>query len=138
MGLDIGLKRIGLSLSDRDWNIATPRTVLRRKNLGRDLEAIADEILENRVCALVCGQPLTREGESTKFSMFIENFVIRLEEFLHIPILLVDEHLTSFMAEEFLREDMSESYLKSKKILDKVAAAYILQSVLEKLEKQKK
>ncbi|MDR2777552.1 MAG: Holliday junction resolvase RuvX [Rickettsiales bacterium] len=133
LGLDVGLKRIGLALSDRGWNVATPKSVLRRKTMEKDAETITSLALENDVCAIVCGIPLAEDGGETRTSLFIRNFAVYLDGHIHIPILLTDERLTSFMAEEFLIADMGGSHRDTKKIVDKVAASYILQSVLDRL-----
>ncbi|MDR1494416.1 MAG: Holliday junction resolvase RuvX [Rickettsiales bacterium] len=133
LGMDLGLRRIGLSLSDRDWNIATPKSVLKRGKVENDMKIISTLMAENDVCAVVCGIPLNADGYDTEMSILIRNFATTLDEYLNIPILLQDERLTSFAAEEFLMDGMTRGYRDTKKVIDKVAAAYILQGVLDRI-----
>ncbi|MDR3078579.1 MAG: Holliday junction resolvase RuvX [Rickettsiales bacterium] len=135
MGMDVGRKRIGLALSDRGWNIATPSRVLERTRLERDLEALGSYVAENDVCAIVCGIPLAANGDDTRMAGIIRSFAGALDSRLNVAILMSDERLTSFMAEEFLMGDMAMGYRRAKKVVDRVAAAYILRDVLDLLGK---
>jgi putative Holliday junction resolvase len=133
MGLDIGRKNIGVAISDRDWNYATPELVLPRKNIERDTVAIKNCLEQNLVCGIVCGIALGKNGEETRGSLFTENFAKILDKNLHLPIYESNEYLSSFAAEEFLISEMSSKYRKTRKIVDKVAASYILQDALDLL-----
>lgn len=135
IGLDVGRKTIGIAISDRDWNYATPALVLRRKNIENDIEAIRNYVKQNTVCGIVCGVPLGKNDEETKISLYVESFIGVLYGKLKLPIYRSNEYLTSFAAEEFLIGEMSSKYKKTRKIVDKVAASYILQDVLDDLRR---
>lgn len=134
IGIDVGTKTIGVSLSDKDHNIATPKFTIKRKSNEKDIKLLMDYIKENNVCAIVSGIPLNSEEKDTKCSIFIKNFLYILNEKIDIPIYLQNEHLTSFEAENFLIGQMSIKFKKVKKIVDKVASHYILQNVLDSLK----
>ncbi len=133
LGLDVGTKTIGVALSDRDKNIATPKFIVKRKSNEKDIQIISDYILENSVEGIVVGLPLNSEEEETKSSNFVRRFVKILDEKIKIPVFFQNEYLTSFEAENFLIDDMSTKFKKTKEIVDKVAAHYILQDVLNRL-----
>lgn len=134
IGLDIGRNTIGIALSDKDWNLATPKLTIKRKNINNDIKTILDYINDNNVCGIISGLPLNLNRKDTKSSLFIMNFLKILDNQINLPIYLNNEYLTSFIAEDFLIEHMSTNYKKTKKIVDKVAASYILQDVLDNLD----
>lgn len=137
MGLDIGRNTIGVALSDRDWFIATPKFTLRRTNNLKDVECIVSHITGNGVGGIVAGLPLNSAGEETKSSIFVRQFLKILMQhpnLIDLPLYLHNEYLTSFEAEDFLIDQMATKYEKTRKIVDKVAASYILRDVLELLK----
>lgn len=134
LGLDVGTKTIGVALSDRDKNIATPKFIVKRKGNEKDIQVLQNYIMENNVDGIAVGLPLNSEGEETKSSIFVRRFTNVLNEKIKIPIFFQNEYLTSFEAENFLIDEMSTKFKKTKQIVDKVAAHYILQSVLDKLK----
>lgn len=131
IGLDLGKKNIGVATSDRDKNIATPRFILKRKSNEKDIEIINKFIKENNVGGVVIGLPLNSRENETKSSEFVRNFTKVFDEKVNLPIFLQNEYLSSFEAEDFLIDTMSTKFKKTKEIVDKVAAHYILQSVLD-------
>ena len=135
IGLDIGKKTIGIALSDRDKNIATPKFIIRRKNIIEDIKILTTYIIDNDVCAIVSGLPLNSKEENINSCNYINKFIDKLDEKINLPILFSNEFLTSFAAEDFLIDEMKTSYKKTKNIVDKVAAAIILQEILNKINK---
>lgn len=138
LGLDLGKKNIGVAISDRDRNIATPKFVINRKSNEKDTDTIFKYIIDSDVGGIVVGLPLNSYEQETKSSKFVRSFTRFLDEEiskkLFIPIFFQNEYLTSFEAEDFLIDTMSTKYRKTKEIVDKVAAHYILQSVLDRLK----
>ena len=139
LGLDLGRKTIGVALSDRDKIIATPRFVIKRKNNEKDIETLYNFILENNIGGVVVGLPLNSKEKETKSSEFVRKFTKILDDKIRqknnkiiMPIFYQNEYLTSFEAEDFLIDTMSTKCEKTKQIVDKVAAHYILQSILDK------
>lgn len=136
LGLDLGRKTIGVATSDRDWNIATPKFTINRKSNEKDIQILSNYISENDISGIVMGLPLNIERQETKASEFVRKFTGILDEKIsnkNIPIFLQNEYLTSFEAEKFLIDDMKTKCRKTKEIVDKVAAHYILQSVLNNI-----
>jgi putative Holliday junction resolvase len=134
LGLDVGRKTIGMALSDRDWNYSTPERILIRSNMWQDMKDVLEYVAEENVGALVCGLPLNQEGEETSMCVFVRNFVEVLDENTNLPIYMANEYLSSFVAEEIVLENMSSSYERMKRVIDKIAAAQILEDVLEELK----
>ena len=133
-GLDVGRKTIGVALSDRDKNIATAKFILARKSVVKDIAVLEPYLKENDVCAIVVGLPLNSLEERVDSCSYINTFVIKLEEIVGLPIFFSNEFLTSFDAEDILMDKMGNGFKKTKTLVDKVAAAIILQEVLNNLK----
>ena len=134
IGLDVGRKNIGVALSDRDKNIATPKFILKRKSTLKDLQILKKFIEENNVCAIVSGIPLNSNGNEVNNCKYIVDFVKKLDEIVNMPIFFENEFLSSFMVEDMFIDEMGVSYKNTKNVVDKSAAAIILQSTLERLK----
>ena len=127
LAIDYGNKRTGLAICDRAETIASPLTVIQgQKEL---LKKIAEVIEAENVEAVVLGLPLNMDGSEGFQTKLVLKFGKQLQNCLKIPVLLQDERLSSFGAEEKLT---SAKYTrgKRKKRLDAVAAAEILQAFL--------
>jgi len=130
LALDIGTKRIGVAISDELGWIAQPMTVIKRKSDEQVLRRIEEIVKKNEVSEIVVGLPLTLRGEIGKSACMVLAFVEKLKEYLHIPIITWDESFSSAQAEKALiQADISR--LKRKKVIDKIAAALILESFLK-------
>lgn len=129
-GLDIGDRRIGISICDATWFIASPITMLDRKT---DWKAQLNKVLKQYpVSAFVAGLPLLMNGDegpqAKKVKEFIETYIFPM----NLPVYLWDERLSTCAANRVLLEaDMSR--IKRKDNVDKVAASFILQGVLDRL-----
>ncbi len=133
VGLDVGSKTIGLALSDLSWNIATPLKTLHRKSMTQDIKLLIAAIEEYDAQALVVGLPINLDGTEGPQCQFVRNFVQALLEKHDIPICFWDERLsTQAVTRILLAADMTRS--KRKKVVDKLAASYILQGALERLQ----
>ena len=130
IGLDVGRKTIGVALSDRDKNIATAKFIIARKSNVKDTEILKNYINENDVGAIVVGLPLNSCGETTEACSYINSFIQKLDKEVDLAIFFNDEFLTSFDAEDILMDKMGFGIKKTKTLVDKVAAAVILQEVL--------
>ena len=138
MALDVGDKTIGVAVTDpMGWTVQ-PLQVIQRKNLQQTLATLEALFSEYAVAQLVVGLPLNSEGEEGPQAIKVRLFERQLKNFFKktgkkIEILLWDESLTTREAEEILiAADMSRS--KRRKIIDKMAAARILQSYVESLK----
>ncbi len=130
MGLDVGIKRIGIALSDPMEIVAGGHSVLERKSLQQDLEHINGLCISYEVKMIVVGLPLNMDGSIGPKALEIKEFAIQLEEFTGIKTTFWDERLSTVAAERVLLEaDVSRS--KRKKVIDKLAAVTILQNYLD-------
>jgi len=130
LGIDLGAKRIGLALSDREGRIASPLLVLERKGGARDLEEVAEIVRDYEAEAVVVGLPVNLRGEQAEAVQAAEREIAALRDLVTVPVTVWDERLTSVVA----RRGLAESGLDSRRqrgIVDKVAAAVMLQSYLE-------
>ncbi len=131
LGVDLGSKRIGLATSDRSGTIATPLVVLQRSgSRATDHQAIARIVEEYEIECVVVGLPLNMNGsmgEAAK-SALIE--VDQLTSVLSVPVLTFDERRTTVTADHVLMQQNLNAQ-ERRKVIDKVAAAVLLQSWLD-------
>ena len=130
MGLDVGDKNIGVAISDALLLTAQPRTTVRRKELKSDLEILRRLAEENEVSEIVVGQPLHMNGKTSPQSEKVARFAEELHKVLDLPIVFLDERLTSFEAEQHL-EQMGLNWRQRRGHVDKIAAMIILQNYLD-------
>ncbi len=131
MGIDFGLKRIGVALSDETKFLASPYTVYHREQMEEDLNYLANLIISQKVDEVVCGLPLTMSGKEEDIAVETREFMNKLINQTNIKITFVDERLSSVMAEEILKE-RERDWRKRKQKLDAVAASIILQDYLDR------
>jgi putative holliday junction resolvase len=133
LGLDLGEKTIGLALSDTTLSIATPMQTLKRGKFTQDAAVLEKIIADQGVGGLVVGLPLNMngsEGPSAQSARaFARNFAARVP----LPITLVDERLsTAAVTLTLIEADASRK--RRAEVVDKMAAAYILQGALDRLK----
>lgn len=132
MGLDVGEKRIGIALSDPMGWTAQAHSVLSRTKLEEDFQHIRKLCAEYEVEKIVVGFPRNMNGTVGPKAREIQEFAESLQEYLNLPLDYWDERLTSKQAERVLLEaDISRR--KRKQLIDKIAAANILQAYLNRL-----
>ncbi len=130
MGLDVGVKRIGIALSDPMEIVAGGHSVLERRALQQDLEHIRNLCTSHEVKMIVLGLPRNMDGSIGPKAREVQEFANILEEFTGIKTTFWDERLSTVAAERvLLQADISRS--KRKKVIDKVAAVTILQNYLD-------
>ena len=133
MGLDLGSKTIGLALGDSGHKIATPFDTIRRKKFGVDAAALASIIKAENIGGLVMGLPLNMDGSEgprvQATHAFLRN-LSNLPDFPVLPVLLWDERLSTAAVERTLLE-ADTSRAKRADVIDKMAAAYILQGAID-------
>ncbi len=131
LGLDLGSRRIGVSVSDSAATVATPiETVQRSADHATDYRAIADLVAEWEVEIVVVGLPLSLDGTVGPAARAVQAEVARLEETLTLPVVTHDERLTTVTAERSLMEQSMAGPAR-RRVIDRVAAAVILQSWLD-------
>ncbi len=130
-GLDVGTKTIGIALCDAGWTIASAAETIRRVKFTVDLAALRKICGEQFVTGLVLGLPLNMDGSDSPRTQSIRAFARNLET-LGFPILLWDERWsTDAVTRTLLAADTSRA--RRAELVDKMAAAYILQGAIDGL-----
>jgi putative holliday junction resolvase len=130
MGLDVGAKTIGLSLSDTRLIIATPLDTIRRRRFRDDMARLFALIDTHGVGGLVLGLPLTLAGGDGPRTQSVRQFARNLLALRDLPVAFWDERLSTAAVErEMIAADMTRK--RRSEIVDRVAAAYILQGCLD-------
>jgi putative Holliday junction resolvase len=131
LGLDVGTRTIGTALCDAGWAIASPAELLRRKKFAADFERLRELIGEQKVEGIVIGLPLNLDGSDSTRTQSVRAFARNLEP-LGLPILLWDERWsTQAVTRALLEADASRA--RRAELVDKMAAAYILQGAIDAL-----
>jgi putative Holliday junction resolvase len=131
LGLDIGLKRVGVAGCDGLGLIATELTTIYRTSFKEDVEKFRQLVEEREANLLVVGLPYTMNGEIGFQAKQVIKYGKRLSKALNLEIEFVDERLTSLEAEEQLKTDRRFSARYDKHLIDQRAAAIILQQWLD-------
>ena len=131
LGLDIGEKRIGVALSDSEGILATALTVLERKSDDTALKRILTLAQEHEVERIVVGLPISLDGTLGPQAKRVQTFADMLSESTELPVVTWDERFSTSDAEHALTEAGLKRD-KRKKRLDAVAAAFILQSYIDR------
>ena len=131
LGLDVGTKTIGTALCDAEWTFATPAELIRRTKFSKDLTALEMLAAAQRVTGLVIGLPLNLDGSESPRTQSVRAFARNLEP-LGRPILLWDERWSTQAVTRTLI-DADASRARRAELVDKMAAAYILQGAIDAL-----
>lgn len=132
LALDIGSKRTGVAISDETRLIATPLTTVEARQKKDWLEKVSGLVESEEASEIVVGFPLNQHGEEGVDAKKIREYIAVLRERFTLPVIEWDERFTTVQAERaLLTFDVSRQ--KRKQVIDKVAAAIILQSYLDSL-----
>ena len=132
LGLDLGSRRVGVAISDRDGRLATPVTTLARgRDHDADHAAIAELVAEYDVEIVVVGVPLSLDGGTGPAARAILDEVDAISSCLRVPVTTVDERFTTIEAEQQLRDAGVRGRNKTK-VIDQAAAVVLLQAWLER------
>ena len=136
LGLDVGERRVGLAVSDpMGWN-AHSYAVMKRSSEEKELAYLKEVCREMEITQLVSGLPKNMDGSLGPKAQEVEAYATRMAELLGLPLAFMDERLTTVSAHKVLLEaDLSRR--KRKEVVDKVAAAYILQTWLDRNRQSK-
>lgn len=132
LGLDLGTKTIGIALSDLSRSVATPLQTLKRKKFTEDAGRLLEIAAEHNVGALVLGLPLNLDGTEGPRVQSVRAFARNLARLSDVPIVFWDERLSTVAAERTLLE-ADTSRKRRAEVIDKMAAAIILQGALDRL-----
>jgi len=134
LGLDVGTKTIGMALSDVTRSVATPYHTVRRTKFTQDAKAIEVAIAEHAVGALVIGFPLNLDGSEGPRAQSTRAFARNLAALIAVPMAFWDERLSTAAVERHLI-DADASRKRRAEVIDRMAAAYILQGALDRLKR---
>jgi putative Holliday junction resolvase len=129
IGFDFGLKRIGIATGQTITGTASPLITLQAVNQRPDWENIATQIRQWKPDALVVGIPCQPDGGEGDITRAARNFSRKLEQRFNLPVYTIDESLSSYEAEEQLKQDIKIAK-HNKHEIDKMSAAIIVQSWL--------
>ena len=130
IGLDLGSKRIGVSICDDKQLIATPLKTINRNSLKDLVEELRLIINENEIKGIIIGNPLNMDGSSGRSAQSVKDTTENIEKNLDIPICLWDERLSTVGAFN-LSSQLDINVSKREKKIDENAAAFILQGALD-------
>ncbi len=135
LGLDLGAKTIGLAISDRGLSVASPLETIRRGKFAQDAQALAEICRERRVGGLLVGLPINMDGSEGPRCQSVRQFVANLGEIggVEIPAAFWDERLSTAAVERLLVSEADMSRRRRAQVVDKMAAAYIMQGALDAL-----
>ena len=130
LGLDLGSKRIGVSICDEKQLIATPYKTINRNSLKNLIDELRLTINENNIKGIIVGNPLNMDGSSGRSAQSVKDTTENIEKNLDIPICLWDERLSTVGAFN-LSSQLDINVSKREKKIDENAAAFILQGALD-------
>ena len=130
IGLDLGSKRIGVSICDEKQLIATPLKTINRNTLTELISELKVIIDENNIKGIIIGNPLNMDGSSGRSAQSVKDTSQKIEENINIPICLWDERLSTVGAFN-LSSQLDINLSKREKKIDENAAAFILQGAID-------
>ena len=132
IGLDLGSKRIGISICDENQSIATPFKTINKTNINDLISQLKEIINENNVKGIIIGNPINMDGSLGKSSQSVKDISNNIAKSIDLPLCLWDERLSTVGAFN-LSSQLDVNISKRKKNIDKNAAAFILQGALDYL-----
>lgn len=132
MGLDLGSKTIGVATSDRTRMIATPIETIARKKFTQDTERLLAIIAAENIGLIVLGLPVNMDGTEGPRCQSTRAFARNFAKLSSVPIVYWDERLSTAAVERMLIQ-ADASRAKRDEVIDKLAAAWILQAALDSL-----
>jgi putative holliday junction resolvase len=140
MALDVGSKTIGVASSDVTRTLATPLTTLKRTKLAADLAALAELAARHGAKALLIGLPLNMDGSEGPRCQSVRQFAANIERhappaLAALPIVFQDERLSTQAVTRGMIDDYDMSRAKRAERVDAAAAAWILESALDRLKR---
>ena len=130
IGLDLGSKRIGVSICDEKQLIATPLKTITRNTLNEFISELKVIIDENNIKGIIIGNPLNMDGSSGRSAQSVKDTSQKIEENINVPICLWDERLSTVGAFN-LSSQLDINVSKKEKKIDENAAAFILQGAID-------
>ena len=133
LGLDLGENTIGVSVSDTGRIIASPLELIRKTKFSQDAEQLFRIMDGRKVSALVIGLPLNMDGTEGPRAQSCRAFARNLERFRPVNVAFQDERLSTTAVERFLIDELVLTRKRRADVVDRTAAAWILQGALDRL-----
>ena len=133
VGLDLGEKTIGVAVSDATWMIASPLETIRRTQFTKDAEALFKLMAGREAAGVVIGLPVNMDGTEGPRCQSARAFGRNLLRLRDLPVAFWDERLSSAAVNRMLIDEMDMTRARRAELVDKMAAAYILQGALDRL-----
>ena len=130
IGLDLGSKRIGVSICDEKQLIATPLKTINRNSLVEVINELKDIVAENNIKGIIVGNPLNMDGSLGKSAQSVKDTSQNIEKSINIPICLWDERLSTVGAFN-ISSQLNINVSKREKKIDENAATFILQGAID-------
>ena len=134
LGLDIGSKTIGLALSDVSGMLASPMETIRRGKFTEDVRRLKEIIAGEDVGALILGLPISMDGTEGPRCQSVRDFGRNLLQNIDIDIAFWDERLSTAAVQRVLIKEADMTRKRRAEVVDKMAAAYILQGALDAIK----
>ena len=132
IGLDLGSKRIGVSICDERQSIATPYKTINKSNGNELIEELKTIINENNIKGIIIGNPLNMDGSSGRSAQSVKDVGSNISKSINLPVALWDERLSTVAAFN-LSSQLDINVSKRVKTIDQNAAAFILQGAIDYL-----
>jgi len=130
IGLDLGSKRIGVSICDEKQLIATPFKTINRTSNNELINELKTIITENNIKGIIIGNPLNMDGSSGRSAQSVKDISNNIKKNINIPIFLWDERLSTVGAFN-LASQLDVNVTKREKKIDENAATFILQGAID-------
>jgi len=136
LGLDLGEKTIGVAVSDTSRMIASPLELIRRSKFTQDAEAVQRLMDGRSVSGLVVGLPVNMDGTEGPRAQSCRAFARNLERLRPVNVAFWDERLSTSAVDRFLIDELDLSRKRRADVVDRTAAAWILQGALDRVRDQ--
>ncbi len=132
IGLDLGSKKIGISICDENQSIATPFRIISKTNINDLVNQLKEIINENNIKGIIIGNPINMDGSLGKSSQSVKDISNNIAKLIDLPICLWDERLST-VGSFNISSQLDVNVTKREKDIDKNAAAFILQGAIDYL-----
>ena len=132
VGLDLGAKRIGLSICDERQSIATPFKTINKTNTNELIDQLKVIIKENNIKGIIIGNPINMDGSLGRSAQSVNDVASNISRSIDLPVILWDERLSTVGAFN-LSSQLDVNVSKRVKTIDQNAAAFILQGAIDYL-----
>jgi len=130
IGLDLGSKRIGVSICDEKQSIATPFKTINKTNTNELIDQLKVIIEENNIGGIIVGNPVNMDGTLGRSAQSVNDVASNISKFIDLPVILWDERLSTVGAFN-LSSLLDVNVSKRVKTIDQNAAAFILQGAID-------